>query len=117
MRHLIEGRKLGRVRRQRTALLRNLLTALILHERIVTTTAKAKTLKPKIERLMTTAKRGNLAAKQRLMKALYNDQVVVKKMLQVLAPRYKQRTGGYVRIIKKGYRAGDAAPVAIIEFV
>ncbi|AKM84755.1 TPA: 50S ribosomal protein L17 [Patescibacteria group bacterium] len=117
MRHRVAGRKLGRVRRQRTALVRSLLTALILHERIETTEAKAKTLKPHIEKLMTTAKLGSLAAKQRLLKELYNNQIVVKKMTQVLAPRYKDRVGGYVRVVKKGFRAGDAAPVAIIEFV
>ena len=66
---------------------------------------------------MTYAKRGTLADKQRLMKHLYNNQIVVKKMIKVLGPRYKDRAGGYVRVLKKGYRAGDAAPVSIIEFV
>lgn len=117
MRHRVTGTKLGRVKRQRTALLRNLLITLILHERIETTEAKAKALKPKIEKMMTTAKTNTLANKQRLMKDLYNNQIVVKKMLQVLGPRYKTRVGGYVRVVKKGFRAGDAAPVAIIEFV
>lgn len=117
MRHKVSGVKLGRVRRQRVALIRNLLTALILHEKIETTHAKAKALKPKIEKLMTYAKRGNLADKQRLMKHLYNNQIVVKKMIKVLGVKYKDRTGGYVRIIKKGHRVGDAAPVSIIEFV
>lgn len=117
MRHRQAGRKLGRVRRQRTALMRGLLTALILHEKIETTEAKAKSLKPKVERLLTYAKRGTIADKQRLMKHLYNNQVVVHKMLKVIGPRYKNRVGGYVRVVKKGYRAGDSASVAIIEFV
>lgn len=117
MRHLVKGKKLGRVRRQRTALMRNLLTSLILHERIVTTSAKAKALKPKIERLITTAKKGNLSAKQRLMKDLYNNQVVVKKLIKVIAPRYQQRIGGYVRVVRQGSRAGDNAPTSVIEFV
>ncbi len=117
MRHRRIGRKLGRVKKQRTALLRSLLTALILHEKIETTEAKAKTLKPKIEKILTYAKRGTIADKQRLMKHLYNNQIVVRKMMKVLGPRYKDRVGGYVRVVKKGYRAGDSAPVAIIEFV
>ncbi len=117
MRHRQIGRKLGRVKGQRTALIRSLLTALILHEKIETTEAKAKTLKPKIEKLMTYAKRGTLADKQRLMKHLYNNQIVVSKMIRVLGTRYKDRTGGYVRVVKKGYRAGDNAPVSVIEFV
>jgi len=117
MRHRVKGKKLGRVKRQRTALMKNLLTSLILHEHIVTTQAKAKALRPKIEQLITIAKKGNLVAKQQLLKALYNNQVVVKKMLQVIAPRYRERVGGYVRVIRKGNRIGDAAPVAIIEFV
>ncbi len=117
MRHLVKGRKLGRVKRHRVALMRNLLTSLILHERIVTTSAKAKSLRPKIERLITTAKKGNLNAKQRLMKDLYNNQIVVKKLIKVLAPRYEQRVGGYVRVVRKGTRVGDAAPTSVIEFV
>lgn len=117
MRHLVKGKKLGRVKRQRTALMRNLLTSLILHERIVTTEAKAKALRPKMERLVTVAKKDNLMAKQQLLKALYNNQIVVKKMLQVIAPRYKERIGGYTRVVRKGTRVGDAAPTSVIEFV
>ena len=117
MRHRMTGTKLGRVKGKGWVLLKGLLTALILHERIETTEAKAKALKPKIEKMMTTAKLGTLAAKQKLMGELYNNQVVVKKMMLVIAPRYKTRVGGYVRVVKKGFRAGDAAPTAIIEFV
>lgn len=117
MRHLVQGRKLGRVKRQRTALTRGLLTNLILHERIETTLPKAKTIRPLIERLITIAKKGDLSAKRALMAELYNKQIVVKKLISEIAPKYQERTGGYVRIIKKGYRPGDAAEVAIIEFV
>ncbi|RLC37899.1 50S ribosomal protein L17 [candidate division Kazan bacterium] len=117
MKHKVSGTKLGRIKKHRVALMRNLLTSLILYEKIETTQAKAKALKPKIEKIMTYAKRGTLADKQRLMKHLYNNQIVVKKMIKVLGPRYKDRAGGYVRVLKKGYRAGDAAPVSIIEFV
>jgi len=117
MRHRVEGKKLGRVKNQRTALMRNLLTSLILHERIVTTEAKAKALRPKFERLVTIAKKGNLVAKQQLLKSLYNNQVVVRKMIRVIAPRYQDRTGGYTRVIRKGIRVGDAAPTSIIELI
>jgi large subunit ribosomal protein L17 len=90
---------------------------LILHEKITTTTAKAKAIKPQIERLMTIAKQGTVADKQRLMGALYNNQIVVKKLLKVLGPRYKDRIGGYVRVVKSSPRVGDNAPTSIIEFV
>jgi large subunit ribosomal protein L17 len=117
MRHQVRGRKLGRTIDHRTALMRNLAIALILHERITTTTPKAKELRPRIERLITIAKKDTLAAKQQLMKGLYNDQVVVKKLLKVIAPKYAERVGGYVRIVSKSFRVGDAAPTSIIEFV
>lgn len=117
MRHLKEGKKLGRLTAPRTALARNLMTSLILHERIETTTSKAKFLKPKIERLISIAKKNDLPAKQKLMGELFNKQIVVKKLLSEIGPRYATRVGGYVRIIPKGVRAGDNAPVSIIEFV
>jgi large subunit ribosomal protein L17 len=117
MRHLVEGKKLGRIKKQRTALTRGLLTNLILHERIETTLPKAKYIRPLIEHMITTAKKGSLAAKRSLMDDLFNKQIVVKKIMQEIAPRYAERHGGYTRIIKKGYRVGDAAEVAIIEFV
>jgi len=117
MRHKVEGRKLGRVKRQRVSLMRNLTTSLILHERIVTTTAKAKSLKPKMERLITIAKKGDLNSKQRLMKDLFNNQIVVRKLMKVLAPKYMERTGGYLRVVRQGTRVGDAAPTSVIEFV
>jgi large subunit ribosomal protein L17 len=117
MRHLVKGKKLGRTKDQRTALYRNLLISLILHERIETTAAKASAIRPQIERLITTAKKGGLSAKRLLLQDLYNDQVIVRKLMQVIAPKYADRIGGYVRITKKGYRVGDAAPVSVIEFV
>lgn len=117
MRHLVEGKKFGRVRKQRVALYRSLLTALILHERIETTLPKAKAIRPQIERLVNTAKKNDLTAKRSLMADLFNKQVVVKKLTAEIAPKYKDRIGGYVRIIKTGVRPGDAAEKAIIEFV
>lgn len=117
MRHLVEGKKLGRIKKQRTALVRGLLTNLILHERIETTLPKAKVLRPEIEQLITTAKKNDLASKRSLMADLFNKQIIVKKLMQEIAPRYAERNGGYVRIIKKGFRPGDAAEIAIIEFV
>ncbi len=117
MRHLVEGKKFGRVKKQREALYKGLLTSLILHERIETTLPKAKAIRPQIEHLITIAKKGDLAAKRLLMPKLYNKQIIVKKLLQEIAPRYTTRPGGYVRIIKTGIRPGDAAEKAIIEFV
>ena len=117
MRHRVSFRKLSRTHEHRRALLRNLVTSLFLHERIETTLPKAKAIRPQVEHLITIAKKGDLAAKRLLMPKLYNKQIVVKKMLQEIAPRYKDRTGGYVRIVKVGFRPGDAAEKAIIEFV
>lgn len=117
MRHLVEGKKFGRVKKQRTALYRGLLINLILHERIETTLPKAKAIRPQIEHMITIAKKGDMNAKRMLMDDLLNKQIVVKKLMQEITPRYTERMGGYTRIIKKGYRVGDAAEVAIIEFV
>ncbi|MDD5605811.1 MAG: 50S ribosomal protein L17 [Patescibacteria group bacterium] len=117
MRHLVKGKTLGRKKAHRTALVRNLVTALVLHERIETTEAKAKTLKPKIERLINHAKKGSLAAKQTVLKDVFNNRVVAKKLMEVIAPKYAKRVGGYVRVVKLGKRAGDAADMAMIEFV
>lgn len=116
MRHRIGGRKLQRTSGHRTALLRNLSAALIKHEQILTTTPKAKELRPYIEKLITLAKRGGLA-NRRLAHARLQDDAQLVKLFDVLAERYKDRNGGYTRIIKAGFRASDAAPIAIIEFV
>jgi ribosomal protein L17 len=116
MRHKIGGRKLQRTSGHRTALLRNLAAALIKHEQIQTTLPKAKELRPYVERLITLAKHGGLS-NRRLAHARVMDETQEKKLFEVLAERYAGREGGYTRIIKAGYRASDAAPMAIIELV
>jgi len=116
MRHKLGGRKLQRTSGHRAALLRNMAAALIKHEQIQTTTAKAKELRPYVEKLITLAKRGGLS-NRRLAHARLMDVAQEKKLFEVLAERYAGREGGYTRIIKAGYRASDAAPVAIIELV
>jgi large subunit ribosomal protein L17 len=116
MRHRVAGRKLQRTSSHRTAMFRNMAAALIKHEQIMTTTAKAKELRPYVEKLVTLAKRGGLS-NRRLAHARLLDETQLKKLFDVLAERYKDRAGGYTRVIKAGIRASDAAPVAIIEFV
>ncbi|MFC6621132.1 50S ribosomal protein L17 [Novosphingobium panipatense] len=116
MRHKYGQRKLQRTSGHRAALLRNLAAALIKHEQIQTTTAKAKELRPYVEKLITLAKHGGLS-NRRLAHARLMDEAQEKKLFEVLAERYAGRNGGYTRIIKAGYRASDAAPVAIIELV
>ncbi|MGB3167498.1 MAG: 50S ribosomal protein L17 [Alteraurantiacibacter sp.] len=116
MRHGISGRKLSRKSQHRTALFRNMAAALIKHEQILTTTAKAKELRPYVEKLITLAKRGGLS-NRRLAASRLMDDVQLKKLFDVLADRYADREGGYTRIIKAGYRASDAAPIAYIELV
>jgi len=116
MRHKSGGRKLQRTSAHRTALFRNMSASLIKHEQITTTVAKAKELRPYIEKLVTLAKRGGLANRRLAMSRLMDDTQLV-KLFDVLAERYKDRNGGYTRVIKAGIRASDAAPIAIIEFV
>ena len=116
MRHKVGGRKLQRTTGHRNALFRNMAAALIKHEQITTTTAKAKELRPYVEKLITLAKKGSLA-NRRLAHARLLDDTQLKKLFEVLAERYKDRNGGYTRIIKAGFRASDAAPVAVIELV
>jgi large subunit ribosomal protein L17 len=116
MRHRVGGRKLQRTSSHRAALFRNMAAALIKHEQITTTTAKAKELRPYVEKLVTLAKKGGLA-NRRLAHARLLDDAQLKKLFDVLAGRYANRAGGYTRIIKAGIRASDAAPIAIIEFV
>ncbi|QSB44256.1 50S ribosomal protein L17 [Altererythrobacter sp. FM1] len=116
MRHKLSGRKLQRKSGHRAALLRNLATALVKHEQIMTTTPKAKELRPYIEKLITLAKRGGLSNRRLAMSRL-GDETQLKKLFDVLAERYSDREGGYTRIIKAGIRGSDAAPVAIIELV
>lgn len=116
MRHRKNGRKLNRTASHRRAMLRNMATSLFLHERIETTTAKAKELRPYAERLITLAKRGDLHAR-RLAAAKVRDRAVVGKLFDELGPRYQDRPGGYTRILKLGARKGDAADMALIELV
>ena len=116
MRHGMSGRKLNRTKSHRKALFMNLSQALIKHEQIKTTLPKAKDLRPIVEKLVTLGKRGGLHARRQLISHLQNE-VLANKLLTVLADRYKGRPGGYTRVLKAGFRYGDAAPMAIIEFV
>ncbi len=116
MRHRSGGRKLQRTSAHRTALFRNMAASLIKHEQITTTLPKAKELRPYIEKLITLAKRGGLANRRLAMSRLMDDTQLV-KLFDTLAERYKDRNGGYARVIKAGIRASDAAPMAIIELV
>ena len=116
MRHRVAGRKLQRTTAHRNALFRNMAAALIKHEQITTTTAKAKELRPYVEKLVTLAKRGGLS-NRRLAQSRLMDDAQLAKLFDVIAPRYADRNGGYTRVIKAGIRASDAAPIAVIEFV
>ena len=116
MRHKLGGRKLQRTSSHRKALLRNMAAALIKHEQITTTTAKARELRPYVEKLITLGKHGGLS-NRRLAHARLLDDAQLVKLFDVLAPRYASRSGGYTRIIKAGFRASDAAPIAVIELV
>ena len=116
MRHGSAHRKFNRRSNQRVALFQHLASALIKHEQITTTLPKAKDLRPIVEKLVTLGKRGGLHARRQLISHLQNEQLA-NKLLTVLADRYKGRPGGYTRVLKAGFRYGDAAPMAIIEFV
>ena len=116
MRHGAAYRKLGRTASHRTAMFANMAASLIEHEQIVTTLPKAKELRPIVEKLVTLGKRGDLHARRQAI-AQMRDVVMVRKLFDVLGARYKDRQGGYIRILKAGYRYGDSAPVAVIEFV
>jgi large subunit ribosomal protein L17 len=116
MRHGLSGRKLNRTKSHRKALFMNLAQALVKHEQIKTTLPKAKDLRPIVEKLVTLGKRGGLHARRQLISHI-RDEALVEKLLSVLADRYKGRPGGYTRVLKAGFRYGDAAPMAIIEFV
>lgn len=116
MRHKLSGRKLNRTSSHRQALLRNMASSLVKYEQIKTTLPKAKELRPYIEKLITKAREGTLAARRLLLSSI-QDRELVAKMMDTLADRYKKRPGGYVRIIRSGFRHGDNAPMAYIEFV
>ena len=116
MRHGNRGRKFNRTHAHRKAMFANMAAALIKHEQIVTTLPKAKDLRPVVEKLITLAKKGGLHARRQAI-AQIRDEAQVGKLFAVLAERYKERKGGYLRVLKAGFRFGDSAPMAVIEFV
>lgn len=116
MRHNMKGRKLNRTSSHRKAMLANMAAALIKHEQISTTLPKAKELRPYVEKLVTLAKRGDLHARRQAIAAV-RDVDMVQKLFDVMPERYAERQGGYIRVLKAGFRYGDNAPMAIIEFV
>lgn len=116
MRHGMANRKLGVTSTHRAAMFRNMATSLIKHEQIKTTLPKAKELRPYVERIITLGKRGDLHARRQAY-AVIMDQKVVDKLFTTIAERYKTRQGGYTRVLKAGFRYGDAAPMAVIELV
>ncbi len=116
MRHGFAHRKLNRTAEHRRAMFANLAAALIKHEQITTTLPKAKDLRPIVEKLVTLGKRGGLHARRQALSEL-RDAAMVKKLFEVLGPRYKTRSGGYTRVMKAGFRFGDSAPLGVIEFV
>jgi len=116
MRHGKAHRKFNRTAEHRKAMFANMSAALITHEQVMTTLPKAKDLRPVVEKLVTLAKKGDLHARRRAV-AEIRDLGAVKKLFEVLGPRYKSRNGGYLRIVKAGFRYGDSAPIAVIEFV
>jgi large subunit ribosomal protein L17 len=116
MRHGNAHRKFNRTAEHRRAMFANMAVALIQHEQIVTTLPKAKDLRPVVEKLITLGKRGDLHARRQAI-AQMRDIEIVKKLFEVIGPRYKDRNGGYTRVLKAGFRHGDNAPVAVIELV
>lgn len=116
MRHKIKGRKLNRTSSHREAMFANMAVALVMHEQIKTTLPKAKELRPYIERLVTKAKQADLVTRRRIISKI-KDKVAAEKLISILGKRYNDRAGGYTRIIKAGFRHGDMAAVAYIEFV
>lgn len=113
----LKGRKFGRRTAHRNAMLCNLVKAIVTHRRITTTLAKAKDIRSCVEKLVTIARRGDLHSRRLVISRLRNDEAVAKVLLEEIAPLYIDRPGGYLRIMKKGFRTGDAAPMAILEFV
>ena len=116
MKHKIKGKKLNRTSSHRKALFKNMAQAIIKHEQIITTLPKAKTMKPIVDKLITLAKKGSLHAKRQAYSKLRDDKMVT-KLFGTLATRYADRAGGYTRVLKAGYRYGDAAAMAVIELV
>ncbi len=116
MRHRIAGRKLGRTTSHRWAMLRNLVSSLLEHEKVKTTDAKAKELRPLAEKLIGLGKRGDLHARRQALSVVRQPELV-QKLFTTLSPRFQSRAGGYLRIVKLGTRPGDGAPVSIVEFL
>jgi large subunit ribosomal protein L17 len=116
MKHRLKGKKLNRTSSHRKALFKNMAQAIIKHEQIITTLPKAKTMKPIIDKLITLGKKGNLHARRQAFSKL-RDEGMVLKLFDTLASRYAERNGGYTRVIKAGFRYGDAAAMAVIELV
>lgn len=116
MRHRLAHRKLNRTPSHRKAMFANMAASLITHEQIVTTLPKAKEMKPIMDKLITLAKKGDLSARRQAI-AQVRDKDAVRKLFDVMGERYKDRSGGYCRVLKAGYRHGDNAPVAVIELV
>ena len=116
MRHGFKGRRFARSISHRKSMFANLAVSLLEHEQIVTTLPKAKELRPIVEKLVTLGKRGDLHARRQVISAIGSD-VLAKRLFDTIAPRYASRNGGYLRIMKAGFRHGDNAPMAVIEFV
>jgi large subunit ribosomal protein L17 len=116
MRHGKAHRKFNRTAEHRKAMFENMAASLIKHEQIVTTLPKAKDLRPFVEKLVTLGKRGDLHARRQAIAKL-QDETIVKKLFDVIGPRYAERQGGYTRVLKAGFRHGDSAPIGVIEFV
>lgn len=116
MRHLIKHKKLNRTSSHKQAMFANMATALIFHEQIHTTLAKAKALRPYLEPLVTKAKNPTLSVRRNIISKI-KDELATDKLLRILGERYKNRQGGYLRIVKSGFRYGDSSPMAYIEFV
>ena len=116
MRHRKAGRKLGRTTSHRKAMLRNMVTSFLEHEKIVTTDAKAKELRKVAEKMITLGKKNSLHARRQAL-SFIRDRAVVKKLFEELSSRYRKRAGGYSRIVKIGHRAGDNAPMSVVELV
>ena len=116
MRHRNGARKLNRTSSHRKAMFSNMAVSLVTHEQIKTTLPKAKELRRIVDRLVTLSKKGDLASR-RLAASPLRDEAMAKKLFEVLGPRYKERSGGYTRVLKAGFRYGDSAPMAVIELV
>ncbi|MEI8333127.1 MAG: 50S ribosomal protein L17 [Chloroflexota bacterium] len=117
MAHRIDGRKLSRKQGPRLALYKNLVVSVLRYEKVKTTEAKAKEIRPQVERMITLAKRGDLTARRAVISALPDEPLVVGKLFDEIALKYADRTSGYTRIVKVGFRKGDAAPIVQIELV